>query len=95
MRRLSVRASTLAVIAALLLAVGAGFAGSTLAQGDSHDSEAFLDEDGDRIAADRPVDGDAATAEPALVSPGTLGAVGAAVAVALLVVAAVRRADDY
>ena len=92
MRRPSVRASTLAVIAALLLAVGAGVAGSTLAQADGHDSEAFLDEDGDRIAADRPADG-AATAEPALVSAETLGAVGIAVAVALLVVAAVRRAD--
>ena len=93
MRRPSVRASTLAVIAALLLAVGAGVAGSTLAQADGHDSGAFLDEDGDRIAADRPADGAGATAEPALVAPQTLGAVGAAVAVALLVVAAVRRAD--
>jgi hypothetical protein len=89
----SVRASTLAVIVALLLAVGVGFAGSPLAQDDGDVNGAFLDERGDQIDGDRSIDGDAATAEPALVSPDTLGAVGVAVAVALLVVAAVRRAD--
>ena len=89
----SVRASTLAVIVALLFAVGVGFAGSPLAQDGGDVNGAFLDERGDQIDGDRPIDGDAATAEPALVSPDTLGAVGVAVAVALLVVAAVRRAD--
>ncbi|TKX69086.1 hypothetical protein [Halorubrum sp. SP9] len=93
MRRPSARVSTLAVIVALLLAVGVGFAGSPLAQGDGDVNGAFLDEEGDPIAADRPIDGDAATAEPALVSPRTLGAVGVAVVAALLLVAVVRRAD--
>ncbi|WP_424014087.1 hypothetical protein ACOZ35_13670 [Halorubrum xinjiangense] len=90
----SVRVSTLAAIVALLLAVGMGVAGSPLAQDDVDGTGAFLDESGDPIDGDQSIDGDATTTEPALVSPGTLGAVALAVAVALLVVAAVRRADS-
>lgn len=95
MRRASVRTSTLAVIAALLLVVGAGFGGGALVQDDSRGNGAFLDENAEPIAADQSIDGDgaAATAEPALVSPETLGAVAVAVAVALLIVVAVHRAD--
>ncbi|EMA61321.1 hypothetical protein C470_07344 [Halorubrum distributum JCM 13561] len=93
MRRASVRVPTLVVIVALLLAVGVVFAGSPLAQNDGDVNGAFIDESGNPIAADQPIDTAAATAEPALVSPETLGAVGVAVAVALLVVAVVRRAD--
>ncbi|MDV7349709.1 hypothetical protein R3751_07975 [Halorubrum distributum] len=94
MRRTPVRVSTLAVIVALLLAVGAGFAGSPLAQDDGDANGAFLDESRDPIDGDQSIDGNATTTEPTLVSLGTLGAVGVAVAVALLVVAAVRRADS-
>ncbi|ELZ40601.1 hypothetical protein C463_14875 [Halorubrum californiense DSM 19288] len=81
------------MVLALLLGVGAGSTESPLAQDDGHGTGAFLDESGVPIAADRPIDGAVVTAEPALVSLQTLGAVALAVVVALLIVAAVRRAD--
>ncbi|GAA0547988.1 hypothetical protein ABNG02_06755 [Halorubrum ejinorense] len=91
MRRRAVQTAAIAVFVASILAVGVGFAGTAAIQDDG--GEVFVDEDGEVVSNDRPTGGDVSIGEPGLISLRTLGAVGVAIAVALLVVAAVRRAD--